>query len=149
MTEPEPTIDLVLRRFFAAQRRGVAGRRRDRVDLVEVQLRAFLEEIGPSRVCDECRLILELEREFGTVDAVARYLQADALLVLLRPFVERPALPFDTEQRRVELRVIAALARYLDEHRLFDPHELRLRGSFFQLLRSVHHAEAAMRRTPG
>ncbi len=148
MTTAEASIDLVLTSFFRAERKGAVGLRRGRIELVEAQLRAFLEREGPHHVCSEHRLVLFLEREFGTLNPVARFLRADALLLLLRPFVERAWLPGEAEQRCEQLRLVDALARYLDEHRLFDRHEIVDRRSLgvhlSELRRSLRAARAAL-----
>ena len=139
-----PPIDLVLRDYFDYSKAGLSGLRRRRVDAVEHQLRAFLESEGPSRVCAECQAVLQLERQFGADSAFARFMFPEALVELLGPFLERARPTGDTEQRRVEVRLVEGLAKYLDDYRLFDRRELAL--PFLELMSTVHRARQALRR---
>jgi hypothetical protein len=141
-----PPIDLVLRDYFDTSRAGLRGLRRRRVDTTELQLRAFLESEGPSQVCADCQAVLQLERQFGAESAFARFMFPDALVELLGPFLERQRPTGDTEQRRVEVRLVEGLATYLDDYQLFDRRELAL--PFLQLMSAIYRAKHALRRTP-
>jgi len=140
-----PPIDLVLNDYFESRRAGLSGLRRRRVDTTELQLRAFLESEGPSQVCTECQAVLQLERQFGAENAFARFMFPEALVELLCPFLERPRPTGDIEQRRVEVRLIEGLARYLDDYRLFDRRELAL--PFLQLMSAVYRTKRTLHRT--
>jgi hypothetical protein len=143
MIGTEPTIDHVLTAFFNDRKDGVTGLRRRRIDGVERRLRECLEREGHHVLCDDCRVLLELERQFGSAGAFARTMYADALLLLLRRFIDPPWLPPDPQDRRVQLRLADALAAYLDAHRLFDRRAYAI--PFLELQCSILQAREALR----
>lgn len=144
MTPLIPPIDIVLHDFFATARDGTIGRRRDRIDRFEEELRAFLEREGPCHVCHDCQAVIALERQFGSRAPFARIMLSDLLVVLLRLFLERAAAAPDLEQRRVEARLVDGLARYLNSYRLFDPREFLI--DFVYLQSAVLTARQNIRR---
>jgi len=106
-----PRSDEVIGRFFDGQRRGVTGRRRERLDQAEAALRACLESHATQLLTAQEMALLALERQFEADGAVARVAAADAVLLLLPIFLEdHHWFGDDIEDRRMRIRLAEPLA---------------------------------------
>jgi hypothetical protein len=106
-----PRSDEVIGRFFAERRRGVAGRRLDRVRSAEADLRACLEAHAPQLLPPPDAALLALERQFDARGAAARVAGAGAVLLLLPIYLEEPRwFGADVEDRKERIRLAEPLA---------------------------------------
>ena len=106
-----PRSDEVIRRFFAAQRHGVTGRRLERLRTAEADLRACLDEHAPLVLTEPELALLALERQFEPRDAVSRVAEADAIVLLLPLYLEESQWRgLDYEDRRLRIRLAEPLA---------------------------------------
>lgn len=105
-----PRADEALRHFFEEQQRLSTGRRAERLQRAEADLRGFLEELIPPLLTDQERALLALERQFDADGAAARTAGAVAVLLLLPLFLDEPRWHGrDLEDRRLRIRLAAAL----------------------------------------
>ncbi|UNK46702.1 hypothetical protein [Arthrobacter sulfonylureivorans] len=91
--QPQPTVDDILREFFAQQRQS-RPIREDRSLRLEAHLRSCIEACGPDYISEEWWLMLEIERCFEPKDTFARLLPADFLLPPMHDFLS-PEWLFD------------------------------------------------------
>ncbi|MBW4042290.1 MAG: hypothetical protein HIU86_09205 [Acidobacteria bacterium] len=106
-----PRSDEVIRRFFAAQRRGVTGRRLERLRTAEADLRACLDEHAALVLTEQEVALLALERQFDPAGAASRVAEADAILLLLPLYLEESQWRgLDYEDRRLRIRLAEPLA---------------------------------------
>ena len=101
----------MIRRFFEAERRGVAGRPLERIGAAEEDLYTCLEEHA-SLVLTEPEVALRaLERQFEAHHAAARVAAADAALLLLPLYLEESQWRgLDYEDRRLRITLAEPLA---------------------------------------
>jgi hypothetical protein len=110
-TRGVPRSDEVIRGFFDEQRRATTGRRRERLDRAEADLRACLEAHAERLLTAPELALLALERQFEAAGAVARTAAADAVLLLLPIFLEdHHWFGEDLEDRRLRIRLAEPLA---------------------------------------
>ncbi|MGT2427087.1 hypothetical protein [Amnibacterium kyonggiense] len=106
-----PRSDEVIRRFFAAERRGVGGRRLERLASAEQDLLTCLDEHAPLVLTEQELALLALERQFAAEHAAARVAQADAVLLLLPLFLEESQWRgLEYEDRVLRIRLAEPLA---------------------------------------
>jgi hypothetical protein len=106
-----PRSDEVIRRFFAGERRGVTGRRLERLSAAEEDLRACLAEHVDLVLTEQELALLALERQFDEQDAPARVARADAVLLLLPLFLEESQWRgLEYEDRRLRITLAEPLA---------------------------------------
>ncbi|WP_375390304.1 hypothetical protein [uncultured Amnibacterium sp.] len=106
-----PRSDEVIGRWFAEARRGLSGRRLERVRSAEADLRACLEANAPQLLTATERALLTLERQFDDRGAAARVAEAGVVLLVLPVFLEEPRwFGEDVEDRRVRIRLAEPLA---------------------------------------
>lgn len=104
--------DEVIGAFFAEQRSSTTGRREERLDRAEADLRACLEEHAHLVLSEPERALLALERQFGAQGAVARVVSAEAVLLLLPLYLEESRWRgLDLEDRRLRIRLAEPLAQ--------------------------------------
>jgi hypothetical protein len=106
-----PRSDEVIRRFFAAQRRGTTGRRLERLRAAEADLRACLDEHASLVLTEQELALLALERQFDPTDAASRVAGADAIVLLLPLYLEESQWRgLEYEDRRLRIRLAEPLA---------------------------------------
>jgi hypothetical protein len=99
---------------YAAER---TGRRRDRLLAVGVRARACLEaEVDRIATTPELELLAH-ERDFGTPDAAARVIGADALPSLLLRLATEAWMPVDRVDRLAQLQVLNAMGQWMSSPR--------------------------------
>lgn len=120
MTTVRPTIDEILRPFFAAQVTGKKGRTFHRIEEVERQLRLCGESEAERVLVASDLAVLAAERQFDPDGAVGRVMHGDDLVFILAIFVQADWQPSDPVQRRAQLRITEQLAWYLVRRRIID-----------------------------
>lgn len=106
-----PRADEVIRRFFGAERRGVTGRRTERLLRAEDDLLACLDEHAALVLGEPELALLALERQFDARGAAARVADAGAVLLLLPLYLEESQWRgLDYEDRRLRIRLAEPLA---------------------------------------
>lgn len=95
---------------YAAER---TGRRRDRILAVGVRAAECLDAESDRIATDPERQLIELEREFGTPDPVARSIACDGLPTLLLLLTTERWMPADPQDRRAQLQVLGALGQWM------------------------------------
>ncbi len=95
---------------YAAER---TGRRRERILAVGVRARQCLDAESARIATDAERRLIELEREFGTPDPVARSIAGDGLSMLLLLLTTERWMPADLQDRRAQLQVLGALGQWM------------------------------------
>lgn len=110
--------DIILQRFFA-----LSGHTRHpesllRYERVQLHLRAYLEEGGTLRLSAEDRLLISLERQFGTDTPYVQIMGARELLHALPDFLAVPQLLPDFHDRLAQISVASRLAQWLCSRRL-------------------------------
>jgi hypothetical protein len=99
---------------YAAER---SGRRRDRILAVGVRARQCLDAESDRIATDPERRMIEIERAFGTPDAVARSIACDGLPTLLLLLTTERWMPADPQDRRTQLQVLGALGKWMESPR--------------------------------
>jgi len=110
MNQLRPHIEEILNEFFSGQLDGKTGLRRKRIEFVYSRLRECLEAEGPRVLVTSDLVLLAAEREFHPDDAFIRTMHADDLIYTLDSFVRDPWLSENATDRRVQLRLVDALA---------------------------------------
>ena len=109
-----PTADPFLVEFFADRRRDASGVRRDRIDRTEADLRLAIELAEEEVLGADERLLVDAERQFEPLAAVARVLPVPALPAVLHRFLTDPVYrPGTADEARDRLDTCAALVRRL------------------------------------
>jgi hypothetical protein len=104
--------DEVLQLLFESIRRKVQGRRRERLERAEVDLRGRLDQNAGRLLTDPELALLALEQQLHPVGAVARVASADVVLLLLPIFLREPQWHGrDAEDRRLRIQLALTLAR--------------------------------------
>jgi hypothetical protein len=104
--------DDVIRWFFAEQRRISTGRRLERLERAEADLRLCLERFAGELLTRQELALLALERQFAPEGAVARIAGVDAVLLLLPIYLDEPRYHGeDLEDRKLRIRLADAMAR--------------------------------------
>jgi hypothetical protein len=93
------------------------GRRRQRIEEVERQLRTCVEAEAERIVVTSDLLLLASDREFDPAGAVARVMHADDLVFILSIFVEPGWQSSEPMQRQAQLRMTRLLTNHLLDHR--------------------------------
>jgi hypothetical protein len=129
----------VIARFFAEQRSSTGGRRAERLDRAEADLRACLEEHAALVLAETEVALLALERQFDATGAAARVTQADALLLLLPLYLEESQWRgLDLEDRRLRIRIAEPLAH--EVARLPELQDADLGAAVWIVEATVRHA---------
>ncbi|MGM0928599.1 MAG: hypothetical protein ACQEXN_02685 [Actinomycetota bacterium] len=136
----KPTIDVVLREFFAQQRQS-RPIREDRSLRLEAHLRRCMEERGPAYISEEWWLPLQIEQCFEPKDAFARLLPADFLLPPMRDFLSPEWLFDHGTDRLVQVNHSYRLVCWLCSSGLVNLRALR--PSIIQFM--IRHDELAVR----
>jgi hypothetical protein len=106
--------DEILSLLFAAERRGLAGKRLERLRTAEADLRSCLNALADRLLTDHELVLLELERQLDPVGAVERVAAAGVvLLVLPRWLRDERWRGEDLEDRRLRIRVAEDLSAAL------------------------------------
>ena len=104
--------DEVLQLLFDALRGTVQGRRLERLDRAEADLRRCLDENADGLLTDPELALLALERQLDPEGAVARVASADVVLLLLPIFLKDARWHGrDAEDRRLRIQMALTLAR--------------------------------------
>lgn len=117
-----PTIDDILRSFFALRLEGATGVRRRRILLVHDTLRLYLEREGFRVLTTGDLVLLQLERALDPTDGFTRTMHADDLVFALPGYLEQPMA--DRLDRRVRRTLVEALVDRLIALRFIDEYEL-------------------------
>jgi hypothetical protein len=104
-----PTIDEVLRPFFAQRLEGATGIRRKRIQQIEVLLREYLEAEADPVLTSSERALIAAERQFQPIGAFSRTMDAEALLFTLLGFLTPPHLAADPLLQRTQLSLAESL----------------------------------------
>lgn len=101
----------VLRGFFGEQRAAASGRRLQRLQCAEADLRGCLEAAAPRLLEPHELALAALERQFDPEHVVARVAGAEVLLLLLPIFLDDPHWHgADVEDRKLRIRLAEPLA---------------------------------------
>jgi hypothetical protein len=141
--QPKPTVDDVLRVFFAQQRQS-RPIQEDRSLRLEAHLRRCVDVCGPAYISEEWWLILQVEQCFELKDAFARLLPADFLLPPMHDFLSPEWLFDHGTDRLVQVNHSYRLVSWLCSSGLVNLRELR--PSIIRFL--VRHEELAVRKGP-
>jgi hypothetical protein len=134
-----PKSDEVIERFFTEQRGDAEGRRVERLERAEADLRACLEEHAALVLAETEVALLALERQFDATGPAARVMQADALLLLLPLYLEESQWRgLDLEDRRLRIRIAEPLAHAVA--RLPELQEADLGTAVWIIEATVRHA---------
>ncbi|MGN6744171.1 MAG: hypothetical protein ACTHJL_12880 [Amnibacterium sp.] len=107
-------IDGTLTAFFAARRRGCAGRRLVCMQLAERTLRDCVEAVADAVLPPSERTLLAAEREFRREGAAARVAQPAVLLTVLPHYLaDERWRPDAADERRAQVLAAGALVRHL------------------------------------
>jgi hypothetical protein len=107
-------IDGVLTGFFAARRRGCAGRRLVCMGIAEQLLRDCVEAVADDVLPPAERTLLAAERQFDGDGAAARVAQPETLLAVLPRYVgDARWCPGRIDERRAQVLAAGALLRHL------------------------------------
>lgn len=117
-----PTIDDILRGFFALRLEGATGVRRRRILLVHDTLRLYLEREGHHVLTTGDLALLALERAIDPTDGFTRTMHADDLIFALPGYLEQPLA--DRLDRQMQRTLIGALVNRLLELRFVDGYGL-------------------------
>ncbi|WP_166875646.1 hypothetical protein [Salinibacterium sp. ZJ450] len=109
MEKPLPTIDEVLRPFFATRLDGATGIKRKRTEQIEALLREYLEADCDKVFTPFERSVVAAERQFSPDGAVCRTMNAEVLLFSLLGFLDPSHLPPDPLLRRAQLSIVESL----------------------------------------
>ncbi|TJY64625.1 hypothetical protein E4J89_18145 [Arthrobacter sp. CAU 1506] len=123
-SQPTPTVDDVLRVFFAQQRQS-RPIREDRSLRLEAHLRRCVEECGPAYISEEWWLVLQVEQCFDPEDSFARLLPADCLLPPMHDFLSPEWLFDHGTDRLVQVNHSYRLVCWLCSSGLVNLRELR------------------------
>ena len=132
--------DDVLRGFFAAERREATGRRIERLEKAEADLRACLDELAPHLLTKQELALVALERQFEPLGATARVAGAHALLLTLPVFLDEPRWHGeDVEDRRLRIRLAEPLAEEIVRLPALRNLDLDLGRAWWVVVASVRH----------
>lgn len=112
------TIDDALHGFVVSCLGGRSLPAARRIVAVDAALRRYLDDDGADALPPDERVLVELERDLGTSDPLARLLPADRLLGLLPGFIA--ATPSPTAVRRARLTQVWRLVQWLRSRGLVD-----------------------------
>lgn len=105
-------FDEVLRLLFEPIRAKAQGKRRDRVDRCEADLRRCLDANAQRLLTDPELALLPLERQLDPDGAAGRVASADVVLLLLPLFLRDPQWHgLDAQDRRLRITLTLMLAR--------------------------------------
>jgi hypothetical protein len=131
--------DEVIGGFFAEHAARTVGRRLERLQRAEEDLRMFFEEHAELVLEGPELALLALERQFEHEGAAARVAEAEALLLLLPLFLEQSQWQgLDHEDRRLRLELAEPLAH--DIARLPELREQDLSAAVWIVESTVRHA---------
>jgi hypothetical protein len=116
MTDQKTTIDAFLRPFLSEYRRGRSADSLRRIDALARLLGECMEDVALHRVCDDCRVMLALERMIDPVGAFPRVMAVECLFDVLLAFVHRPWLRSEPVMRRAQWEFVEAAVAALGEH---------------------------------
>lgn len=149
MTTLQPPIDVLLHDHFRHLRGDASGVALTRIDIIEQELRDFIELEGHRGLTTGGLAILAAERQFDPRGAFARSMHAADLIFTLPAYIE--ASGGDHLLRRARLRHIEALAARLIRDGLIDPQDFacplldlraaldRARGELTRMRRQIDH----------
>jgi hypothetical protein len=151
MKNSSPTIDDVIRPFFAARSEEVSGVKRRRIQRVEALLREYLESEVVQRLCENCQRLVAVERQFDPEGAVCRIIHADILIFALPRFLLPGWLQDDPLLQRAQLTELEALIGHLVYGKFVDYQaslcvQWELRHLIDQALRQLNDDRRALRR---
>ncbi len=105
-------VDEILTLLFAAERRGLGGRRLDRLRSAECDLRRCLVVHAAHLLTGPELALLELEQQLDPVGAAERVASAEVVLLVLPLYLADPRWHGeDLEDRRLRIRLAEDLAR--------------------------------------
>lgn len=112
------TIDDALHGFVVSCLGGSTMPAARRIVAVDAALRRYLDADGADALLPDERVLVDLERDLGTAEPLARLLPADRLLVQLPGFIS--ATPSPTAVRRARLTQVWRLVQWLRSRGLVD-----------------------------
>ena len=143
-----PRSDEVIGRFFDEQRLATTGRRRERLDRAEADLRTCLEAHAQQLLTAPELALLALERQFDATGAVARVAAADAVLLLLPIYLEdHHWFGEDLEDRRLRILLAEPLAYSIA--RLPEIRERKVGSAVWTVEAAKEHAVWMLRQERG
>lgn len=131
------TIDDALHGFVVSCLGGRTLPAARRIVAVDAALRRYLDTDGSEALLPDERVLVELERDLGTAEPLARLLPADRLLSLLPGFIA--ATPSPTAVRRARLTQVWRLVQWLRSRDLLDV------GEHAEDIARIREAMAAVR----
>lgn len=140
MTTEPLAIDPFLTAFVTSYARGRAAPQLARIAYLDALLRRCVEETGPSLLCPECRIMLDVERVFDPTGACARIMRLDCLVLVLVTFIHRPWLRAEPVLRTAQWHFVDRLLGELEKTPL--PASAQIRDA----LSALHgHVDGALR----
>jgi hypothetical protein len=109
-----PTADRFLADFFADRRRGASRPMQDRIDRMEADVRLAVELAEVDVLDADGLLLVDAERQFDPIAAVARVLPLTLLPIVLQRYLTDPLYrPRTADEAHERLDACAALVRRL------------------------------------
>ena len=113
MSPITPTIDDLIRTYFAARVTEVTGIRQRRIAQLEPLLRRCLDAEAERIAPADRRTLFEAEKEFDPVGAFARTMTATELLRVFPPFLRQPWLLQHPLEQGEQLGAVVAMSRLM------------------------------------
>ncbi len=111
------TADRLLTAYLDRRLHSLTGLRRARVADFDTDLRAWVDDHADLLISDGTRRALARERRVAPRNAALRAMDVHDLLFVVRLFLDVDVRDTDRERRRVKLREVGGLVRWLDlEH---------------------------------
>ncbi len=136
----------ILERFFLLERGRASGRRLQRLELAERDLRSCLDAEADAILTETELALLAAEIQFDPEGATARVTEPDAILHVLPPFLQDPAWHGqDAEDRRLRIRLALPLARLVC--RLPELRRAEVNCAFWDVEAAVDRGRRDLRRS--